>query len=265
MAEHPDVERFRRVLEWRAQGPNDAGPLEDTFDEDITWHGAPASGDQARGREQILHLWVASAGRDGEPELQVGEVYADGVHTVASLRRAAGGRTLEQAIVFHLDDDGKVTELWSIPSDHALAEALARGEPAPEHPNLPTFRTAEETRGRNTFEPQDIENINAFLREDVRWISAWGPGPSNRDEVIAQFKAFKEATGGTIHMHVNGVFADDAHALSFVELTASRPDKPERRMDLKEVNLFHLDENGRAYEFWGIQDDPAKTDEFWAP
>ena len=36
-------------------------------------------------------------------------------------------------------------------------------------------------------------------------------------------------------------------------------------MDFKEVNLFHLDENGKCFEFWGIQDDPDEANAFWAP
>jgi hypothetical protein len=36
-------------------------------------------------------------------------------------------------------------------------------------------------------------------------------------------------------------------------------------MDLKEVNLFHLDADGRAFEFWGVPNDPEIMDAFWAP
>jgi hypothetical protein len=237
MAEHPDVQRFRNALE----GSSSDGLLTDG----VVWHGA----------------------EDGAvaPGASVKEVYADGVHTVAWLERSANGRSLDQVAVFHLDGSGKVSEAWKMPADSEIADALASGGPQPEHPNLPVFETAEQTRGRNTFEPQDIANIEAFLREDVRWISSWGPGPSNRDECIAQFKGFLAATGGTLHMDVFSTFADDAHAVSFVRLTATHPEHPDRHMDFKEVNLFHLDENGQAYEFWGIQDDPDEANAFWAP
>jgi hypothetical protein len=256
VAEHPDVQRFRQALEGGT-----GSSLEDLFADDVVWHGAAADGDEARGKDEVAGLLSGSGG----PGRAVKEVYADGVHTVGWLERGDGGRTLQQALVFHLDGDGKVTELWSLPTDREVADALAGGEEVPDHRNLPVFRTAEETRGRNSFEPEDLANINAFLREDVRWISPWGEGPSNRDQVVEQFKGFKAATGDTIHMEVFGTFADDTHAVSFVELTAGRPDKPDRHMDLKEVNLFHLDADGKAYEFWGIQDDPAATDTFWAP
>ena len=239
MAEHPDVQRFRQALQGATSG-------HDLFAGGGEWHGVAAEGDDA-------------------PALAVKDVYADGVHTVAWLERSADGRTLDQAVVFHMDDSGKAAEVWSMPTDGEIAAALESGGSAPVHRNLPVFATAEETRGRNTFEPEDIANIDAFLREDVHWISSWGEGPSNREQCIEQFKGFLAGTGGTLHMEVFATFADDAHAVSFVRLTATHPAHPDRHMDFKEVNLFHLDGNGQAYEFWGIQDDPDEANAFWAP
>jgi hypothetical protein len=238
VAEHPDVQRFRTALEGGSSG--------DLFAGDVVWNGAdPGAGDA--------------------PSLSVKDVYADGVHTVAWLERSANGQTVDQVAVFHLDRDGKVTEAWSMPTDAEVASALANGGSVPVHRNLPVFETAEQTRGRNTFEPQDIANIEAFLREDARWISAWDNGPTNREECIAQFKGFVAATGDTLRMDVFSTFADDAHAVSFVRMTADHPQYPDRHKDFKEVNLFHLDENGKAYEFWGIQDDADEANAFWAP
>jgi hypothetical protein len=34
-------------------------------------------------------------------------------------------------------------------------------------------------------------------------------------------------------------------------------------MDVKEANVFHLDENGQAYEFWGVAENQAEINEFW--
>jgi len=239
VAEHPDVQRFRKALE--------SASTDELLADGAVWNGADDG--------------------DGAPAVAVKDVYADGLHSVAWLERSANGRTLDQAVVFHLDGDGKVTEAWSMPTDREIADALASGGPAPVHRNLPTFETAEQTRGRNTFEPEDIANIEAFLREDVHWrvSSEWGEGPSSRDQCIEQFKGFLYGTGGSLHMEIFATFADDAHALSFVELTATHPQHPDRRMDFKEVNLFHLDGNGKCFEFWGIQDDPDEANAFWAP
>src|SRR4051812_22796179 len=187
VAEHADVQRFGAAI---ATKTDPSG--EDVFSDDVVWHGAGASG-EVRGKDEVVRQW-----RDpGGPAVAVKEIYADGVHTVAWLLRGDDGRQLEQAVVFHMDDGGKVSEVWSLPTDAEIAAALANGGRVPYHRNLPVFRTAEETRGRNTFEPEDIANISAFLREDVRWISPWGQGPSSREECIAQFKQFKAATGDT--------------------------------------------------------------------
>ena len=35
-------------------------------------------------------------------------------------------------------------------------------------------------------------------------------------------------------------------------------------MDVKEANVFHLDEQGRAYEFWGVAENQAEINEFWS-
>ena len=84
------------------------------------------------------------------------------------------------------------------------------------------------------------------------------------NEVLDKFKMFKQATGGTLFFDIHEVYADDTHAASFVTLTADHPDHPDRHMNVKEVNIFHLDANGRAYEFWGIPEDEAERDSFWA-
>jgi hypothetical protein len=34
-------------------------------------------------------------------------------------------------------------------------------------------------------------------------------------------------------------------------------------MDVKEANVFHLDAEGRAFEFWGVADNQAAINDFW--
>ena len=117
-----------------------------------------------------------------------------------------------------------------------------------------------EARARNAFGPDDLALIERFLHPDVHWHSPWGVGPSSREEVVEQFKAFKESTGGTMQLVLNEVFADDTYAVSLVRLLADRADK---HLDEKEANVFHLDGKGRAYEFWGVADDQAAINRFW--
>ena len=106
--------------------------------------------------------------------------------------------------------------------------------------------------------------IERFLSDDVHWNNPWGQGPSNREEVVAQFGTFNEATGGTLQIDLNEVFADDTHAVSFVRLQADRPDRPGKHMDVREANVFHFDSEGRAYEFWGVAEDQSEINEFWS-
>jgi hypothetical protein len=35
-------------------------------------------------------------------------------------------------------------------------------------------------------------------------------------------------------------------------------------MDVREANVFHLDSEGRAYEFWGVAEDQSAINAFWS-
>jgi ketosteroid isomerase-like protein len=278
MAVHPNVQRLRGALDARRRptlAPEDNELLHELFAEDVVWHGAAdASAEGARGRDQVITLWNAFA-RDGNggPRIAVGDVYADATHGIAVLEleaaSPAGVRSVAQGLIFHLNGEGQVSELWGLPTDRAIAGAFATGAPVPEHRNLPLFRLAEETRERNTFEPEDVANLERFLSPDVVWHGAgdsqWADGARGRERVIGLFQMFKQATGGSMRIELGHVFADDRHGVSLVAISADRPDKPGRHMELKEVNLFHLDADGRASEFWGVPNDPAIMDGFWAP
>jgi ketosteroid isomerase-like protein len=243
---------------------DDAALLGGAVTEGVVWHGAP--GGSTWGYDELVKRWSdISRQGDGTTQVEVVDVYADDKHVigVVEVSQAGGDRTIRQANLFHLDMQGRATAVWSIPSDDAILEAFASGEPVREHPNVARFRAAEEARARNIFDAADLELIGEFLREDVHWRSPWGVGPSSRDEVVQQFHAFKESTGGTMALVLGDVFADDTHALSLVRLTAGRPDRPDKTMDVKEANIFHLETDGRAYEFWGIADDQAAINNFW--
>jgi ketosteroid isomerase-like protein len=274
LAEHRDVRRFRRALEARTRPELDSESrqlLEEIFDDDVVWHSAAEAPEGARGKEQVISLWNALAGQQNGPRIEVDRVFADGLHVVASLDVSppGGGSTVRQAYVFEIDEaTDKATDFWGLPSDAEIAEAFEAGTPVPEHPYLERFRTAEAARDRWTFEPADVAAIEAFLREDVVWQGAgnsqWREGIAGRDQVFGWYRLFKERTGDTMNMDVHETFAGDRYAVSFVTLTADRPDAPERHLDMDEVNLFHLDEEGRCFEYWGIAVDQAEMDDFWA-
>jgi NAD(P)-dependent dehydrogenase (short-subunit alcohol dehydrogenase family)/ketosteroid isomerase-like protein len=260
------AEKFSRALEARRRAKleaDDLALLNELLADDAVWHGAGK--EDTRGKDELINRWNEFA-RDGgkAPQIEVADVYSDGTHVVGVLELSDGtGKTVRQANVFHLDADGKATEVWGLPADSAIADAFAKGETVSEHPNVARFRAAEEARARNTFGPDDVALIADFLLDDVHWISAWGEGPTSREQVLQQFASFKEATGGTMQLTLNEIFADDTHAVSLVRLTADRPDRPDKHMDVKEANVFHLDAEGRAIEFWGVADDQAAINSFW--
>jgi NAD(P)-dependent dehydrogenase (short-subunit alcohol dehydrogenase family) len=263
------VDGFRSALGARGQASlegDDAAAVGAAFTEGAVWHGGGSGDDDgAWGRDEVVRRWNELASQEkGALHVEVVDVYGDGTHVVVVLEVSApkgkDREPIRQANLFHLDAAGQANEMWSFPPDAAIADALNGGPPLADHPNVAQFRAAEEARARAEFGSDDLALIERFLHPDVHWHSPWGVGPSSREEVLAQFVAFKESTGGTMQLELNEVFADDTHAVSLVRLTANRGDK---HLDEKEANVFHLDGKGRAYEFWGVADDQAAINAFW--
>lgn len=267
MAEHPNVDRFRRaVAARRAAGPDPA--VHDLLSDGVVWHGAPGGGD-ATGRDEVVRQWNAYArGEHGGLGLDLRRTYADGTHGVTELEvsSADGSLKVMQAIVYELDDAGKVTGIWGMPADAEIVAAFAAGEQPAPHPHQELFEIAEDVRNRQTFEPDDMAILERFLDKDVIWHGAgrsqFKDGARPRENVIALYKLFKQFSNGTFAMTYSGVYTGDDHAVSFVKLTA---DIGPKHMDFDEVNLFHLRPDGSTYEFWGIAEDQEAVDRFWDP
>jgi quercetin dioxygenase-like cupin family protein len=269
MAPHPNVERFRTALNARGEAALDgnAGAVEDVLASGVVWHGAAGGSDNgASGKDAALAAWT-SFGKDGV-QVEVGEVYADDIHVTAVLEYSSGsGPSIRQVNVVHLDDDGKAEHIWGLPTDAEVADALAAGTTVPDHPKLDRFQTAERARARATFSEEDLALLNNFFLPEVVWHSGgkteWNVSPDGFDQVIKRYKGFKAATGGTLKLEIREAFADDTHAVSLVRLTADRPGHPDKHMDVKECLVFHLNPEGKAYEFWGIPEDSEERDAFW--
>jgi hypothetical protein len=197
-------------------------------------------------------------------------VFADGLHTVVVLNISSKyGRTIRQLNVIEMNEEtGKATAIWATPNDAAVANAFAHNTEIPEHRNLPRFRLAEASRDRWAFEPEDVSAIEGFLRPDVIWRGAgnsqWKDGVHTRSEVFKWYRLFKQVTNNSIDMDIHETFAGDQWACSLVTISAQNPQHPERHMSMPEVNLFHLDPEGRCFEYWGIAEDQAAMDAFWA-
>lgn len=276
MAAHPDVERFRRASDARNQASFDAAALDTInglFSDNVIWFGAATGvSDGAWGKERVVSTWNNISHKHGL-HVETSAVYADGLHSVVVVNitnPGTGARKVRQLNVFEMDEkSGTATQIWSTPTDTQVVNAFATGLAIPEHRNLARFSLAEESRDRWTFEPQDITAIEAFLRPDVIWQAAgnsqWKEGVKTRVEVFKWYRLFKQSTNNTIKMDVHERFAGDQWACTLVTISAQNPAHPERHMAMPEVNLFHLDVEGRCFEYWGIPDDQEAMDAFWAP
>lgn len=121
MAEHPNVARIKDVYAAMAKG--DLAALNDVFAEDLVWHDGgrnQLSGDY-RGREAVFQYFgKVMEVTEGSLALDLHSVLADDEHGVALMTISAsrGGRSFNgNAVdVMHLRD-GKVAEVWAIPTD----------------------------------------------------------------------------------------------------------------------------------------------------
>jgi ketosteroid isomerase-like protein len=66
-----------------------------------------------------------------------------------------------------------------------------------------------------------------------------------------------EVTGGTFHIDLHAVFADDEHGVALVRLSLSRGDKSATTND---AHVFHL-RDGKVTEFWDASTDQYAFDE----
>ena len=121
MAEHPNVARIRNIYAAVANG--DLAALNDVFAEDLVWHDSgrnQLSGDY-RGREAVFEFFgKVMEATEGSFHLDLHSVLADDEHGVAlvTISASRGGRSIKvnAADVMHLRD-GKVSEVWAIPTD----------------------------------------------------------------------------------------------------------------------------------------------------
>ena len=250
MSEHPDVERIRGALNARgAATPSDgdAALLDELLADDVVWHGAPNGSGEARGRRMIA-LWNAFGPGRGRGRRGLRRRRARGRH-----RRGIGGRAgqVRQATIFHMNADGKVAELWGMPSDSAIALPLRR---ASRYPRIRTWPRSSRPRRRGSAASSAPRTPRRSASSSLTASSGtWAARaslrkrrprtPSTRCRQVQDVQAGDRRNA---FFDIHEVYADDTHAASFVTLTADHPDHPDRHMNVKEVNIFHLDSDGRA-------------------
>ncbi len=130
-----------------------------------------------------------------------------------------------------------------------------------EHLNATRIRTA-----YAAFAAGDLAAVLEHFDPDVvTHVSGDGPlagVQKGRDGLSAVIGHGFEVTGGTQRLDVQQVFADADHAIVQVRETATRA-ADGVTLDVQEVHLLALGEDGRVREFRDIPADPDRHDAFF--
>lgn len=130
-----------------------------------------------------------------------------------------------------------------------------------EHPNAERIRSA-----YAAFAAGDLPTVLDRFSPDVA-MHVGGHGPlagvqKGHDGVAAVVAHGLELSGGSQRLAVQGVFADDGHAVVHLRETATRA-ADGVTLDVHEVHLLTLSEDGRITEFRDIPTDPEVHDAFF--
>lgn len=127
------------------------------------------------------------------------------------------------------------------------------------HPNEDLLRG-----GYEAFAAGDIEKVLDIFADDIGWHV---PGESQlagdyhgHQEVIGFFGKLIELTGGTFHLDVHDILANDTHGAVLVTAYGERPGKT---LEAREVHVWHL-ADGKATEFWSPSVEQSEIDFFFS-
>lgn len=129
-----------------------------------------------------------------------------------------------------------------------------------EHPNVQRIRDA--------YAAFSVGDLTAALKDlapnAVFHFNGSGPLSGDRtgmDDISAALIGAFELTAGTQKLDIASVFADDHHGVVVLHETASRPDGA--TLDIDEVHVLALDDEGRITDLWDLPTDPAVHDRFF--
>jgi ketosteroid isomerase-like protein len=125
-----------------------------------------------------------------------------------------------------------------------------------EHPNAVKIRTAlDAVNDRDFATYMDIygEDVVAHMAPPYGTIR----GRSAFFDVMKQWDQF---AGGTMHVDVEAIIADDEYAMVFCRGLA---DHGQKHQDLRFVWAGEVDGEGRFKEFWYLADDEPSHEDFW--
>ena len=125
-----------------------------------------------------------------------------------------------------------------------------------EHPNVTLFR-----KGYDAFNSGDMDTVRSTFAEDI----VWHTGGRNRfsgdvrgiDNTLAYFMELIQATGGSFHLDVHDIVANDTHA---VALTTTHWDHDGASYETKGAHVVHV-KDGKVTESWFFDWEPYLFDE----
>lgn len=128
------------------------------------------------------------------------------------------------------------------------------------HPNEELLRKA-----YAAFAQGDVDSVLAMFADNIRW-NVQGESPLSgvyigRDEVRGLFEKVAERSGGTFHLEVHDVLANDEHG---VVLVMERAEREGKELAHTEAHVWHVSKGGMLTEFWALPSDLAAADAFWA-
>jgi len=121
------------------------------------------------------------------------------------------------------------------------------------HPNENLIRRAYEAVNRG-----DIQSFVAAFAADAVWHGSGGAQISGSQAIGDLVHRMREASGGTLHVELHDVLANDRHA---VALQVTRAERDGRALADRVVYVFHV-RDGEITEAW-FNGDPGVQAAFW--
>jgi uncharacterized protein len=130
----------------------------------------------------------------------------------------------------------------------------------PEHPNVQRIRDAYAALVEGDL-PEALKDIAPTATFHIG-----GSGPLSGDRtgiesITSALVGVFELTAGTQKLDITSVYADDRHGIVVMRETASRPDGA--TLDLEEVHVLAIDDDGRITDLWDLPSDPEAHDRFF--
>lgn len=129
------------------------------------------------------------------------------------------------------------------------------------HPNEDLVRAA-----YTAFSRGDMETVLGAFDDDIIWRvggdSKLTGEYRGHQQVLGFFARLMELTGGTFHLDVHDVMANDEHAVALVAVTASREGRSVE--GLPSAHVWHV-RDSKLSAFWDCPNDQVVLDDLLRP